>query len=418
MIVLETFKRAIENLVAYRKRSLMTIVGITWGIASFVLLLAYGKGFERAMLLGLAYFGDNVVVVWNGQTSMQAGGARAGKVVRTTPEDVEIIRQRATLVKRISPEIYDDMQLRWGDRMASAGIRAVNDEYGVIRGMFISEGRFLNPDDIANMKRVVVLGYDLKQKLFSRSPALDQDIFIGGLRFTVVGILKKKIAISNYFTQDDYCAMIPFNVMGTMRDIRYNSVLVFQPVSGMMEDRAVKQVRQILGDVHKFNPADEKALTFQRFSMVFGIINGLNLATQTLLNIIGVFTLAVAGVGIMNIMLFCVQERTREIGILKALGARKRHIRLQFLGEALAMSLVGGAVGYIFAILLANWIGSIPFLSELFEDKSRQGDIYLLVDSHAFMVSLVTFTIIGLLSGLWPAVKASRLEPVEALRAE
>ena len=133
---------------------------------------------------------------------------------------------------------------------------------------------------------------------------------------------------------------------------------------------------------------------------------------------IGLFTLGVAGVGIMNIMLFCVQERTHEIGVLKALGARKRHIRLQFLGEALALSIIGGIVGYLLALVLAHEIGAIPFLSELFEDKSRQGDIYLLVNTRVFLTAFVTFGIIGLLSGTWPAIKASRLDPVEALRAE
>jgi putative ABC transport system permease protein len=418
MIILEIFKRVISNLIAYGKRSVMTILGITWGIASFILLTAYGDGFARAMRLGMRYFGDNVVVVWNGQTSMQAGGARSGRVIRTQPEDVEIIRQRCTLVKRISPEVYDHFQMRWGDRITNPGIRAVNDEYGVIRGMFMQEGRFLNADDMANMRRVVVLGYDLKQKLFSRAPALDQDVFINGIRFSVVGIVKKKIAISNYFDQDDNCAMIPVNVMGIMRDIRYNSVLVFQPVSGAMEDAAVRQVRQVLGDIHKFNPADQKALIFDRFSEGFSIINGLNTATKGLLTVIGIFTLAVAGVGIMNIMLFCVQERTKEIGVLKALGARKRHIRSQFLGEALALSIIGGIMGYLMAILLANWIGAIPFLSELFEDKSKQGDIWLIVDSRVFFTSFFTFMVIGLLSGTWPAIKASRLDPVEALRAE
>jgi putative ABC transport system permease protein len=417
-MIVEIVKRVLENLIAYGKRSMMTVLGIMWGIASFILLMAYGDGFQKAMLLGLSYFGDNVVVVWNGQTSMQAGGARSGRVIRTKPEDVEMIRQRCTLVKRVSPEVYDDMQLRWGDRMTSAGIRAVNDEYGVVRGMFMGEGRFLNAEDLAYMRRVVVLGYDLKKKLFSQAPALDQDVFIGGVRFTVIGVLQKKIAISNYFTQDDYCALIPVNVMGTMMDVRYNSVLVFQPVSGAMEDAAVRQVRQVLGEIHKFNPADEKALLFQKFSMVFGIINGLTAATKGLLNVIGLFTLAVAGVGIMNIMLFCVQERTHEIGVLKALGARKRHIRVQFLGEALALSIIGGILGYILAILLANWIGAIPFLSELFEDKSGQGDIHLLVDTHVFFTSFITFAIIGLLSGTWPAIKASRLDPVEALRTE
>lgn len=417
-MIFEIFKRVMENLVVYRKRSLMTVLGVTWGIASFILLMAYGDGFHKAMLLGLSYFGDNVVVVWNGQTSMQAGGARAGRVIRTEPQDVEMIRQRCTLVKRVSPEVYNEMQVRWGDRMTSAGIRAVNDEYGVVRGMFLGEGRFLNAEDLAYTRRVAVLGYDLKKKLFSQSPAIDQDILIEGVRFTVVGVLKKKIAISNYFTQDDYCAMIPIDVMATMRDTRYNSVLVFQPVSGRMEEAAVRQVRQVLSEIHKFNPADEKALIWDRFSEGFSIINGLSTATKGLLNVIGLFTLAVAGVGIMNIMLFCVQERTHEIGVLKALGARKWHIRLQFLGEALALSLIGGILGYALSILLAHWIGAIPFLSELFEDKSRQGDIYLLVNFRTFMTAFLTFAFVGLLSGTWPAIKASRLDPVESLRME
>ncbi len=417
-MILETIIRVFSNLIAYRKRSSMTVLGIMWGIASFILLMAYGDGFQKAMMLGLKYFGDNVVVVWNGQTSMQAGGSRSGRVIRTKPEDVEMIRQRCTLVKRVSPEVYDDVQLRWGDRMTSAGVRAVNDEYGVIRGMFMGEGRFISAEDVASMRRVIVLGYDLKKKLFSQAPALDQDVVLDGVRFTVIGVLRKKIAISNYFTQDDYCALVPYNVFGILRDIRYNSVLVFQPVSGALEDAAVRQVQQVLAEIHRFNPADEKALHIQKFSMVLGIINGLVTATKGLLNVIGVFTLAVAGVGIMNIMLFCVQERTHEIGVLKALGARRKHIRRQFLGEALALSFIGGILGYALAVALAAWIGYIPFLSDLFEDTSRQGDIHLLVDMRIFLVCFVTFTIIGIMSGAWPAIKASRLDPVEALRSE
>jgi len=417
-MILETIRRVLENLVAYRKRSIMTIVGVAWGIASYILLIAYGADFHRALLLGMRYFGDNIVVVWNGQTSMHAGGARAGRVVRTEPDDVEAIRQRCTLIKRVSPEVYDEMQLRWGDRITAAGIRAVNEEYGAMRGMFMEEGRFLSAEDVASMRRVVVLGYSLKKKLFSQAPALDQDVFINGLRFSVIGIVKKKIALSNYFSQDDSNAIIPINVMGTMRDIRYNSVLVFQPVSASMEAAATRQVRQALGDIHKFNPSDEKALVFHTSSEGFNIVNGLGLAIQGLLGVIGLFTLAVAGVGIMNIMLFCVQERTHEIGVLRALGARRRHIRMQFLGEALALSVLGGIIGYILSILIAHWVGVIPFLGPIFEDTSGQGDIHLIVNTRVFFTSFLTFAVIGLLSGTWPAVKASRLDPVEALRAE
>lgn len=417
-MIAEIVKQAVRNLKAYGRRSVMTVLGVTWGIAAFILLMAYGDGFERALHLGLRHFGDSIVIVWNGQTSMQAGGARAGRVVRTRPEDAETVRQRCPLVKRISPEVYDEMQVRWGDRLASAGIRAVNDEYGAMRGMFVGDGRFLTPEDLTGMRRVAVLGYDLKQKLFSRAPALDQDVYISGLRFTVIGVLKKKIAISNYFNQDDNCAFIPIDVMGTMRDIEYNSVMVFQPASGAMEEAAIRQVRQTLAEIHKFNPADQKALLFRGSREVFAIIDGLSTATKSLLTVIGIFTLAVAGVGIMNIMLFSVRERTHEIGVLKALGARRRHIRMQFLGEALALSVMGGILGYLLAILLARWIGAIPFLSEIFEDRSRQGDIRLLVDRGIFLTSFVAFAAIGLLSGTWPAVKASRLDPVECLRSE
>jgi putative ABC transport system permease protein len=417
-MIFEIFKRVIENIRSYGKRSIMTILGVTWGIASYILLMAYGDDFHRALLLGMKYFGDNIVIVWNGQTSMQAGGSRAGRIVRSQPEDIEAIRQRCSLVKRVSPEVYDEMQLRWGDRLTTAGIRAVNDEYGAMRGMYIGEGRFLSAEDVASMRRVVVLGHDLKKKLFSQAPALDQDIFINGMRFSVIGVLQKKIELSNYFSTDDSCAIIPIKVMGTIRDIRYNSVLVFQPVSGAMETAAIRQVRQVLGDIHKFNPADEKALTMNPSSEGFKIVNGLGMAIKGLLKVVGLFTLAVAGVGIMNIMLFCVQERTHEIGVLKALGARRRHIRLQFMGEALGLSIMGGILGYFLAILIANWIGAIPFLGPLFEDTSGQGDIHLIVNIRVFIASFVTFIIIGLLSGTWPAVKASRLDPVESLRSE
>ncbi len=417
-MIAETMKRVLQNLAAYRKRSVMTIFGITWGMACFILLIAFGEGFHRALLLAVSYFGDRVVLVWNGKTSLQAGGMRAGRSILTKPQDVEMIRQRCTLVKRCSPEVYQSMSLRWNDRQTNAGIRGVNDEYGDIRGMFMEEGRFLNAADLAGTRRIVVLGYDLRKQIFSQAPALDEEVYINGVRFTVVGVLKKKISFYNYFTQDDNCALIPINVMGTLRDIRYNSILVFQPVSASLEADAIRQVRHALAEIHKFNPTDEKALDFEPASGLLTVVNRVALAVKGLLNVVALLTLAVAGVGIMNIMLFCVQERTHEIGVLKAVGARRKHIRWQFLGESVVISLIGGFLGYLLTILMASWIGGIPFLSEVFEDPTRQGDIYLLVNARIALSSFFTLVIVGLLSGTWPAVKASRLNPVDALRNE
>ena len=417
-MIVDIIKRVLQNLAAYRKRSIMTIFGITWGMACFILLMAFGEGLHRVLLLATSYFGDRVVLVWNGTTSLQAGGMRAGRMIRTRPQDVEMIRQRCTLVKRSSPEVYQSMSLRWNDRVTSAGIRAVNYEYGDIRGMFMSEGRFLNAADLAGMRRIVVLGHEIRKRIFSQAPAIDEEIYINGVRFTVVGVLKKKIAFSSYFAEDDSCAFIPINVMGTLRDIRYNSVLVFQPVSASLEAGAIGQVRQVLAEIHKFNAADEKALDFSQRSKIHSVINGIALAVKSLLNVIALLTLAVAGVGVMNIMLFNVQERTHEIGVLKAVGARRKHIRWQFLGEALVISLIGGLLGYLLAIFMAYWVGSIPFLSEIFEDRTGQADISLLVNARIALSSFFTLVIIGLLSGTWPAVKASRLNPVDALRME
>lgn len=417
-MIVQIVKRVLQNLAAYRKRSIMTIFGITWGMACFILLMAFGEGLHRVLLLASSYFGDRVVLVWNGTTSLQAGGMRAGRMIRTKPQDIEMIRQRCTLVKRSSPEIYQSMSLRWNDRVTSAGIRAVNDEYGDIRGMFMDEGRFLNAADLAGMRRVAVLGHEIRKRIFSQAPAIDEEIYINGVRFTVVGVLKKKIAFSSYFAQDDSCAFIPINVMGTLRDIRYNSVLVFQPVSASLEAGAIGQVRQVLAEIHKFNSADERALDFSQSSKIHSVINGIALAVKGLLNVIALLTLAVAGVGVMNIMLFNVQERTHEIGVLKAVGARRKHIRWQFLGEALVISLIGGLFGYLLAIFMAYWMGSIPFLGEIFEDRTGQADISLLVNARIAVSSFFTLVIIGLLSGTWPAIKASRLNPVDSLRNE
>lgn len=399
-------------------RTVLTVLGVTWGIMSFLILIAYGEGFQRALDLGLRYFGDNVTVVWNGQTSKQAGGQKAGRPLRMESGDVEMIRNEANLIKKVSGEVFRRYKVAYELRTSTAGIRAGEACYGDIRGMFIQDGRFFTAEENRQLARVAVLGYDIKKRLFSIAPAVGKEIKIQGIRFLVVGVLKKKIAISNYFQPDDQCIMIPINTMAVMTDTRYLSVMVYQPVSPLFEDAARQQFFTLMGNRHRFDPADDKALVLHSFSMVKGIIDGLSGAVKATAMIVGVITLCIGGMGVMNIMLLSVKSRTREIGTLMALGAKRRHVVAQFLCETLMMTLAGGATGYGLALLVTRLIGGIPFLSEIFKDPTHQGDIYLLITASGFLTSLIFLGGVSVIFGMWPAIQAARQNPIEALRYE
>jgi putative ABC transport system permease protein len=414
----EILKEAIVSLGRNRTRSVLTLLGIAWGVSCFVVLFAYGDGFTKALALGFAYFGDNVTIIWNGQTSKQAGGQKAGRRIVTELTDIAEVRKACPLVKRISPEFYRTYPLQSTRRLTSEGVRGVNEEYGDMRGHFIEEGRLLSPEDVQFARRVAVLGQGLRVKLFSEAPAVGEEIRIKGVSFTVIGVLKKKVAMSNYFGQDDFNAFIPYTAMATLTSTRYLSVMVVQPVTGAMEEPALKQVKQVLGRIHRFDPTDDKALRFNTWSRGYSMFRGITLGMKIFLLVIGILTLSIGGVGLMNVMLVSVTERTREIGIRKAMGARRRHILLQFLAEALIIATVGGLLGYLFTETITHLIGVLPFWSAIMGDKTGQADIHLIVSMNAVLTSVICLGLVGLFSGFFPALRASRLDPVESLRYE
>ncbi len=414
----ELLAQSWTNLTRNRTRSLLTMLGIVWGIVAVTVLLAYGSGFRGVLTHAFDAFGKSAVVAWPGQTSEQAGGERAGRRVRFEKADRDSIVAESSLVKAISMETVQWRQIGYGDRQANTAVRGVEPVYGEIRNEVASDGRWLSAEDFVERRRVAFLGSQLRKKLFAGRPAIGETIHIDGMRFVVVGSMDRKMQMSNYFTSDDECAFIPYTTAGDLWDTRYSSVLVFSAVSPLLEPAAIQQVREAVGKRQRFSGTDKRAIQMFGREEFRPIIDGITIGLQVLLVFIGTLTLGIGGVGVANIMLVSVDERVREIGLRRALGARKRHIRWQFLAEALVLTLIGGAAGIVLAYAITAVMPILPLLGPLYEDDSGRGDLKLVLSGWTVLGSTVILVFVGMLSGLIPALKASRLDPVDALRYE
>jgi putative ABC transport system permease protein len=399
-------------------RSFLTMLGIVWGIATVTLLISYGNGFRAILVNGFDAFGKSAVICWPGQTSETAGGERAGKRIRLEQADVDVVRIEAPLVKHVCLETVNRPAIQYQERVATAAVRGVCAEYGEIRNEVPAEGRWLSAEDYGERRRVAVLGGKLKAKLFSGRQAIGETITIAGVRFSVIGTMDNKLQLSNYFSSDDESIFIPYTSAGDLWNTRYAAVMVFMPITPAFEEQAILQVRQALGKRQGFLPTDKRAVQMMGRAQFRPIIDGITIGLKMLLLFIGVLTLGIGGIGVMNIMLVSVNERVREIGLRMALGARRRHIRFQFLCEALALTLAGGLFGILLSFGIAMAVGSLPMLGALFEDDSGRGDLKLRIDATTVLMSTVVLVLTGLISGLWPAMRASRLDPTDALRYE
>jgi putative ABC transport system permease protein len=397
-----------------RRRTALTMLGMAWGIATVVMLLAYGDGFGRACANIFANFGTKLVIVVPGRTSMQAGGQKAGVLIRFTQEDVETLTTNLPQITHITPEVSKQASVQYDTRVFTWAVSGNYPNVFDVRALKLAQGRFYNPEDEIQRAHVAVIGSEAKEKLFSGRNALGEHIRLDGLSFEVIGVLSAKMQEGN----DDInrVTYVPFSTMSELKNTHYLDTIWFTYQTP--EYQTLEQsVRTIMATQHKFNQTDRQAVeVFNLMTQVhqFEIIT---LGLKVLMGFIGTLTLGIGGVGLMNIMLVSVTQRTREIGVQKALGARRRYILLQFLAEALTITFIGGVLGVLLAYAVALSVGRLTLYSA-FAKNGEAGDIRLIIAPGTLIASTLILGAVGLISGMVPAVRASRLNPIEALRHE
>jgi putative ABC transport system permease protein len=345
---------------------------------------------------------------------MQAGGEKAGAQIRFTLDDIDLLTSNIPQITHITPNVNKDSIVQYDARSFTM---SVNGEYSntfLIRALTLDLGRFFNAEDQMQRARVAVIGSETREKLFSGRNPLGEHIRLGGISFEVVGVLAAKMQAGD--DNINRVIYVPFTTMSDIKDTHYLDSIWFNYETNDYE-RIEQSVRYIMAAQHKFNPTDRRALFVFNLMQQVHQFEIITLGLKILLALIGTLTLGIGGVGLMNIMLVSVTQRTREIGVEKALGARRRHIFLQFLAEALTITFIGGLLGIILAYVVAFSVGRLTLYSAMAK-HAEAGDIRLMINPVTLVVAVLILTAVGLISGMVPAIRASRLDPIEALRYE
>jgi putative ABC transport system permease protein len=406
------WKLFLDDVRHQKLRAFLTLFGIIWGSAAVTLLLAFGEGFHRQVEVNMKGLGENIVIAWPSSTSMPWQGLPKGRRVRATEEDVELIRAQVPQIARISGERQrSGLRLRRGREAVAPQIHGSGPEFQQMRNLIPEEGgRYLDTLDVLSKRRTLFIGDKLAQNLFGpegAKQAVGQRVMVGGVPFLVVGVMQHKNQDSNYSGPDEDKATMPLSTFKALYGQEQLDNIVFQVGDVKQVEAAKDGFIRVLAQRYKFDPTDKQAVAMWDTTEQIKFLDAFFLGFNLFLGIVGTLTLVVGGIGVSNIMNVVVEERTKEIGIKMALGARKRYVLGQFLFETLLITGSGGLVGFGIAAGLAKVVGMLP-VNEFVGVP--------VISLQVAAVTTVVLGIVGFLAGWFPARTAANLKPVEALR--
>jgi len=396
-----------RDLASQKLRTFLTAFGIMWGTAAISMLLAFGEGFHNQILINSAGLGESIVIAWPMQTSIPFEGLGKGRRIQLTEEDIELVRRRATGLAGISGEYAETYKVLYAGRTLPVDVSGVSPVFGELRNLVPqSGGRFVNVLDERLQRRVVFFGDEMAKELFGEEDPIGRTVMMMGSPFTVVGVLKAKTQDSSYSGRDKDKAFIPGSTFRALSGAKYAGPIIFKAADLSKTEALKQEVIRILAKKHRFDPQDKEALMMWDTTEEGKFINTFMLGFRAFLGIVGSLTLVVGGIGVSNIMNVVVEERTREIGIKMALGARSRSILRQFMAETLLVTIVSGAIGLLIAAAICA----------VFPDSAHEFVGKPSISPSVALLTAVLLGVIGFLAGYFPARDASRLDPVVAMK--